>query len=86
MKLHSLPPYDGLSQSYSAATQEIQDFYDGFEVYNFNDKFSPNKPIEEEEKRSTTLQQLLSISYTYAPTFFNNIKLQNMNYLRPCGP
>eukprot|EP00971_Amphidinium_carterae_P148674 2947820-Amphidinium_carterae.1 len=64
---------------------EIREFYVGFEVYNFNNAFNPNKPINEDEGNSTMLQQLLSISYTYAPTFFESMKLQNMNYLRQQG-
>eukprot|EP00971_Amphidinium_carterae_P146359 2901021-Amphidinium_carterae.1 len=61
------------------------DFYDGFEIYNFNDRFNPNKPINEDETKSTTPQQLLSISNHYAPDFFNTMKLQKMDYLREQG-
>eukprot|EP00971_Amphidinium_carterae_P293750 5831937-Amphidinium_carterae.1 len=45
---------------YHKARKEIQDFHYGFEVYNFNNEYIPNKPIEEDEGKSTTL---LSISY-----------------------
>eukprot|EP00971_Amphidinium_carterae_P243757 4841153-Amphidinium_carterae.1 len=29
---------------YHQATPEIREFYDGFKIYNFDDKFNPNKP------------------------------------------
>eukprot|EP00971_Amphidinium_carterae_P213985 4246549-Amphidinium_carterae.1 len=68
---------------YHRATPEIREFYDGFEIYNF--KFNPNKPINEDETKSTTLQELLAISYSYAPDLFNTMKLQKMDYLRARG-
>eukprot|EP00971_Amphidinium_carterae_P134296 2660656-Amphidinium_carterae.2 len=68
---------------YHQATQEMREFYDGFET--FDDKFNPNKPIKDDETKQTTLQQLLSISYSYAPDFCNEMKLQKMDYLRQQG-
>eukprot|EP00971_Amphidinium_carterae_P303904 6038807-Amphidinium_carterae.3 len=77
------------TMGYHRATPEIvfqiREFYDGFEIYTFDDKFNPNKPINEVETKFTTLQQLLSISYSYAPDFFNTMKLQKMDYLRERG-
>eukprot|EP00971_Amphidinium_carterae_P095749 1894967-Amphidinium_carterae.2 len=66
---------------YHRATEEIQRFYDGFEIYNFNDKANPRRPVEDSDYAPTTMQQLLAISY-YAPTFFDTMKLQKLDNLR----
>eukprot|EP00971_Amphidinium_carterae_P257385 5109633-Amphidinium_carterae.2 len=40
---------------------------------------------EDEENKKTCLQKLLSISWHYAPTFFENLKKQDFNRLREEG-
>eukprot|EP00971_Amphidinium_carterae_P127259 2521792-Amphidinium_carterae.1 len=67
--------------AYHRATPEIRQFYDGFEIYNFENRLIPQKPIDEDDAKHATLQQLLSISYHYAPNFFDTMKLKKMDYL-----
>eukprot|EP00971_Amphidinium_carterae_P258292 5126931-Amphidinium_carterae.3 len=70
---------------YHRATAEIRRFYDGFEIYNFNDKFNPQRPIDDSNDDPATLQQVLTISYHYAPNFFNRMKNQKLDNLRRQG-
>eukprot|EP00971_Amphidinium_carterae_P045102 887366-Amphidinium_carterae.1 len=70
------------TSGYSTATPEIKRVYDGFEIYNFNDLTNPRKPMEDSDYKATTLQQLLAISYHYAPTFFDTMKQQKLDHLR----
>eukprot|EP00971_Amphidinium_carterae_P256957 5101363-Amphidinium_carterae.4 len=49
---------------YHRATQEIRQFYDGFEIYNSENRFNAQKPINEDETKHTTLQQLYFQSAT----------------------
>eukprot|EP00971_Amphidinium_carterae_P244832 4861108-Amphidinium_carterae.3 len=70
---------------YHRATTEIRGFYDGFQIYNFNDKYNPQRSIDDSESNPTTLQQLLSISYYYAPNFSDALKDQKLNNLRHQG-
>eukprot|EP00971_Amphidinium_carterae_P279022 5538977-Amphidinium_carterae.4 len=63
------------TSGYNRATSEIQRVYDGFEIYNFNDRANPRRPVEDSDYMPTTLQQLLAISYDYAPTVFITMNL-----------
>eukprot|EP00971_Amphidinium_carterae_P215798 4283572-Amphidinium_carterae.1 len=72
------------TSDYKTAPKEIKRVYDGFEVYNYLDKVQPKEP-EDEDNKKTWLQQLLSISLHYAPTFFDNLKKQDFNRLREEG-
>eukprot|EP00971_Amphidinium_carterae_P047796 941115-Amphidinium_carterae.2 len=65
---------------YHSATKEIKRFYDGFEITSTTKQ--THDDIEENDDAPTTLQQLLSISYYYAPTFFDTMKLQKLDNLR----
>eukprot|EP00971_Amphidinium_carterae_P188466 3741191-Amphidinium_carterae.2 len=60
---------------YHKATNEIRDFYDGFELYNWEDENNTARPID---PTSPTMQQLMTISYHYANKFFDNMKLQDL--------
>eukprot|EP00971_Amphidinium_carterae_P040606 796834-Amphidinium_carterae.1 len=53
---HALSSHYSLPQN-DKVTKEIREFYDGFEVYKLNNEFNPNKPINEDEGKSTTLQE-----------------------------
>eukprot|EP00971_Amphidinium_carterae_P001348 26783-Amphidinium_carterae.1 len=70
------------TSGYKTATTEIKRVYDGFEVKYYLDivKKKRTKKTEKEEDK-TWLQKLLSISWHYAPTFFENLKQQNFNTL-----
>eukprot|EP00971_Amphidinium_carterae_P334593 6469951-Amphidinium_carterae.1 len=70
---------------YHRATEEIRRFYDGFQIYNSNDKFNPQRPIDDNDNNPATLQQLLSIRYYYAPNFFDALKNQKLDNQRHRG-
>eukprot|EP00971_Amphidinium_carterae_P347983 6490255-Amphidinium_carterae.6 len=46
---------------------------------------NPQRPVDDDDTRSTTLQQLLSISYHYAPQIFDAMKEQKLTGLRKFG-
>eukprot|EP00971_Amphidinium_carterae_P141714 2807476-Amphidinium_carterae.1 len=53
--------------------------YDGL-----SQRMNPRRPVDDQDSdyTATTLQQLLAISYHYAPTFFDTVKLQKLDELR----
>eukprot|EP00971_Amphidinium_carterae_P336012 6472133-Amphidinium_carterae.2 len=63
----------------------MQASYIRFQIYNFNDSYNPQRPVDGAETNRATLQQLLSISYYYAPQFFDAVKDQNLTNLRQIG-
>eukprot|EP00971_Amphidinium_carterae_P110895 2196691-Amphidinium_carterae.1 len=65
---------------YDRRTSEIRLFYDGFEIYNW---MNPRRLVDDQDNdcTATTLQQL-AISYHYAPTFFDTMKLQKLDEVR----
>eukprot|EP00971_Amphidinium_carterae_P088373 1748403-Amphidinium_carterae.1 len=74
---------------YKTATPEIKRVYDGFEVYNYNEERNPRKPlltnIKDDDYKHMGQSQLLSISYQYAPNFFNTMKIHQLDNLRKQG-
>eukprot|EP00971_Amphidinium_carterae_P267280 5301918-Amphidinium_carterae.2 len=67
------------TSGYHRATPEIKWYDEGFQIYNFNDKCNPQQPVDEDDNRATTLQQLLAITYHYAPHFFDAMKEQELS-------
>eukprot|EP00971_Amphidinium_carterae_P258571 5132007-Amphidinium_carterae.1 len=73
------------TSGYNRATPEVKRYYDGFQIYNFNDAYNPQQPVDDSESKAATLQQVLAVSYHYAPKFFDAMNAQKLTNLREIG-
>eukprot|EP00971_Amphidinium_carterae_P008256 163058-Amphidinium_carterae.2 len=77
------------TSGYKTATPEMKRVYDGFEVFNYHKERNPRGATttnaKDEDWKHMGLTQLLGISLHYAPTFFNTMKIQQLDNLRQQG-